>query len=167
MDFLRRKILTACSCWIVAATFASSCIVDEGDDTDSDESPTVINTEPDGDADANSSDPEREYAEIEICSVLIRFVFEHGEGVEVQFENGNDATVIVEIENETTGGLTVKNCVWPDGEDNEAASFKSGERLFITVSLGEGDLLQYSCSDLIGELIGAFEFCDDREVIFQ
>ncbi|MDD2758572.1 MAG: hypothetical protein PHD72_04385 [Patescibacteria group bacterium] len=129
--------------------------------------PTVIETQPDDQADAGTSNTHREYAEVEVCSVAIRLVFQNGEGVEAQFDNGNDATVIVEITNTTTGGLVVKNCLWPDGQDREAAHFHKGERLTIEVYLGEGDLLQYTCSELVGDAFGSFNFCDDMDVSIQ
>lgn len=129
--------------------------------------PVVIQTQPDDQTDAGTSDVHREYAEVEVCSVLVRFVFKNGEGIEAQFENGNDATVIVEITNTTTGGLVVKNCLWPDGEDNEPATFGKGDELAISVYLGEGDLLQYTCSELIGDVFGSFNFCDDLDVVIQ
>lgn len=128
---------------------------------------TVINTTQGDEADADTSGSDREYAEVEVCSVLVRFVFEHGEGIEVQFENGNDATVIVSVDNDTTGGLVVENCLWPDGDDNEIATFGKGDQLVISVYLGEGDLLQYTCSDLLGDTFGSFNFCDDMNVLIQ
>lgn len=129
--------------------------------------PEQIETTTDDEADADTSDPESEYAEMSLCSVTIRFVFEHGEGVEVQFENGNDATAIVEIDNDTTGGVVVENCLWPDGEDNEPASFEKGQQLYVAVSLGEGDLLQYSCSELLGDLFDVFTLCDETVVVIN
>lgn len=143
------------------------CAMSCGVEDDEQPLPTVIDTTPGDGSDVDTDSPDREYAEVSICSVDIRFVFEHDQGVEVQFENGNDATAIVEIDNDTTGGIVVENCLWPDGEDNETAKFGKGDHLMIGVYLGEGDLLQYTCSDLLGDVFGAFNFCDELVVVIQ
>lgn len=151
--------------WMFAGLVcAVSCGVE---DVDLPPETTVIETTPDDEADADTSGSDREYAEVEVCSVLIRFVFENGHGVEVQFENGNDATVIVSVDNDSTGGLVVENCLWPDNEDNETAVFGKGDQLAVSVYLGEGDLFQYTCSDLLGDVFGAFNFCDEMNILIQ
>jgi hypothetical protein len=148
---------------LLGLAFAMSCEYNYPEGTD----PTVIETQPDDEADADTSGNDRAYAEIEVCSVITRLIFVNGQGIEAQFDNGNDATVIVEVENTVTGGLVVKNCLWPDGEDREPATFGKGDELTITVSLGEGDLLQYSCSELIGDAFGSFNFCADKDVVIR
>lgn len=148
----------------VGLTCAMSCAIESEKQGPA---PETLDTTTDDEADADTSDPDREYAELSICSVTIRFVFEHGEGVEVQFENGNDTTAIVEVDNDTTGGVVVENCLWPDGADNESASFEKGQELYIAVSLGEGDLLQYSCSELLGDLFDVFALCDETVVVIN
>ena len=158
------KGMTIVFCTFAGLVFTASC-----DSLGSEEEgppQTIDTTEPDTD-DTGTSDPEYEYAEMHICSVTVRFIFEHGEGVEVQFENGNDTTAVVEIDNDTTGGVVVENCLWPDGEDNETASFEKGQELYVAVSLGEGDLLQYSCSDLLGDLFDVFVLCDEKVVVIN
>lgn len=152
--------------WMLAGlTCSIPCCL--ADDDDAEPEPVIINTQSNDDADSTLSGSARKQAEVEICSVLVRFIFQDNEGIEVQFENGNDSTVIVEVDNQTTGGLTVKNCLWPNGEDNEASVFGRGDRLLASVYLGEGDLLQYSCSELIGDAFSAFEFCDEVEIVIN
>jgi hypothetical protein len=129
--------------------------------------PTILTTTTDSDADVDTETPAEEHADVSLCNVNIRFVFKHGEGTEVQFENGNDATAIVTVENDTTGGLVVQNCLWADGEDNEPASFQKGENLLVTVQLGEGQFLQWTCVDALDDLLGIFPVCDDMLVVIQ
>lgn len=131
------------------------------------EVPTILETSADSDADVDTETPAEEHADVSMCSVDIRFVFKHGEGTEVQFKNGNDATAIVTVENDTTGGLVVQNCLWADGEDNEPASFGKGENMLVTVQLGEGQFLQWTCIDALDDLLGTFPVCDEMLVVIQ
>lgn len=156
------------------ACATSSCIVpDDQDDEDAGKeskppTPVVVDTQSGDDLDASVSEPpEREYAEMGVCSVMVRFVFEHGEGVEVQFENGNDTTAIVYVDNVTTGGVVVENCLWPDGKDGETAAFNVGDNLLVSVYLGQGDVLQYSCWDALSDALGTFTLCAESAVMIE
>lgn len=151
------KLLTIFVCLFAVA----GCGVEKEDP------PVVLETAADSDADVDTETPAEEHADVSLCNVDIRFVIKHGEGAEVQFKNGNDTTAIVTIEDDTTGGLVVQNCLWPDGEDNETASFQLGENLLVTIQLGEGQVLQYSCLDTLDDLLGTFPVCDDMLVVIQ
>lgn len=144
-----------------------ACLAMLGCGVQDEEVPTILETSADSDADVDTETPAEEHADISLCGVDIRFVLKHGEGVEVQFDNGNDATAIVTVENDATGGLVVQNCLWADGEDNETAAFAKGQNMLVTVQLGEGQFLQWTCIDGLDELLGTFPMCDDMLVVIN
>jgi len=141
------------------------CIVDEdpGPDTD-------VDTDADADADSDS-DADITFDTVEFCSVTIRFAFFGDTAYEAVMTNYNAATVLIAIDNETTGGVVAENCLWPigsigDGEggDEDVASvdFQKSDALTITVQIGEGDFLQWTCIGDIDDLFEVFPLCDSQ-----
>lgn len=149
----------------------SSCIVQDDDDDNDTASDTDadIDTDTGGDADFDSdTGADVYYDSVEVCAVEMTFSFAEQEAFWVVFENKNDATALVSIEN-ANGQNVVENCLWPIstapyfGEDEQALYFKEGDVLTITVQLGEGDLLQWTCWDFLDDLFDIFPICEVSE----
>jgi hypothetical protein len=143
------------------------CIVEDDDDPE-----PGGDTDTDADADADSdTDADITYDTIEFCSVTIQFAFSGDTAYEAVMTNYNAATVLVAIDNETTGGLVAENCLWPIGswgdgnggdEDVATVNFQKSDMLTITIQIGEGDFLQRTCIGSIDDLFEVFPLCDSQ-----
>lgn len=146
--------------WLLVLFLGCGAETDEG-------KTVVIITRPDGEQPLDGSEPVREYAAFSLCSVNVRFVLENGTGRELQFENGNDTTVVVEIRNTETGGLLARNCLWAKGQDRETARFDRGDALRIEVFQGQGEFWHWTCVKGMDALLNNFPLCDEAEVLLR
>lgn len=157
---------------LVVMTFIGipGCIVDDedpGPDTDAD---ADADTDTDADSDTDT-DADITYDTVEFCSVTIQFVFSGDTAYEAVLTNYNAATALIAIDNETTSGVVAENCLWPIGspgtgnggdEDVADVNFQKSDTLNITIQIGEGDFLQYTCIGDIDDLFEVFPLCDSQ-----
>lgn len=136
-----------------------------GEDTD----PRVVVVTEDGDEEVTDAGEvsERSHAEIKLCSVIIMFNFAGDRAESVEFENNNDATVIVRATDLTTGGTVAENCLWPDNTDSEEADFSVTDELQVDVYLGQGQFWQYTCVELVDDIVNIFDLCATTSVGFD
>lgn len=158
----RKALAVALALWVGLLCGCCDDDAEEGGGRDS----QVIPSRPITDNQANTSDGDaaKSVTELSLCSVDIRIVFSGEKAVEIGFKNNNDTSAWVHVQNESTGGLVAKNCLWPKGEDFEPVSFSFGDALTIAVYLGKGDVLHFSCSEFFGELLDFFQLCGEQGV---
>ena len=115
----------------------------------------------------NSEDSGIEYATVSVCSVDIQLMIENGKGKQVHIKNNNDTSVIVDIDNTSTGAKVLQHCLWADSEDEEPSTgFNTAHTLNLAVYRGEGDFIHWTCSKTISDLFGAYTLCDEVVVSF-
>lgn len=146
----------------------------EGCVSDDDTTDAGADSDSDADSDADSdsdTDADITFDTVEFCSVAIQFAFSGDTAYEAVLTNYNDATALIAIDNETTGGTVAENCLWPIGsigtgnggdEDVVPVDFQKSDTLTITIQLGEGDFLQWTCIGSIDDLFEVFPVCDTR-----
>jgi len=127
----------------------------------------VINTNPGGSADASVSPPDKASAEVYFCSVRMTFFMENGQGKSITFVNENDATVIVDIVNTTTGGVVAKHCLWGHDQASQEVAFAKGDTLSVSVRIGEGQIWHWTCAEFIDDILHNFPPCDSYLVAIQ
>lgn len=153
---------------IFLLVFLTACGVSEssydkiGTQDNDDNGVVVVQTSQEASSDAGVATPaETQVQTLAVCSVEIELVFKHGEGIEIRLKNGNDTSVIAEITNETTGGITLRECLWPDQDDHKKATFNVGDELTAIVLLGDGNYGRYTCHEKF------FEYCDELTILIR
>jgi len=137
-----------------------------GDDPDDQ---VVILTQPDTEVevttDGGTTTVGRSHAEMSLCSVDVLIYFVEDEAEEVKIVNNNDTAIIIYIENQSTKGLLLQECVRNHGEETHSLVFNKDEPIEIEIDLGLGQVWQTTCAEFIDDIINIFEFCDSADGI--
>lgn len=129
--------------------------------------PVIIQTEDGDTADVSEANSGKQTARLSLCGVEVTFTLRYGEGAQVAFDNSNDTSVIVQVDNETSGALVAHKCLWAGNQSAQDAVFTKGDTLTIEVRQGQGQYWHWLCSEFTDEVLNNFPVCDTVMVKIQ